>query len=215
MISSDSVNAEDIVPWIAPQLLVDEQQANEEEENSGKIELELHLAELEKAREAGFAAGLKQGQAEAQDKGAQEKACLSQLIEELHRPLVEFDNEVNAELLRFAFALTRRVLKREVESDPQYYSTLLRRISEDYALTSQSASVSLHPDDVQLLNSELNNEERATLPRIIADDSLSRGSCLVDAGKFFVNAGIDSLVSNIAADLPADFSIAPENNVEE
>jgi len=217
MISSESLNAEEIVPWIAPQLLVDEQLANgeEEEEDSGKIELELHQAELEKAREAGFAAGLKQGQAEVQDKGEQEKAHLSQLIEALHRPLLDFDNEVNAELLRFALALTRRMLKREVESDHQYYYDLLQRVCEDYALSSQSATVSMHPEDVLLLNAEPNTEHRSLLPRVIADETLSRGSCLVDAGQFFVNAGIDTLLDKIVAELQVDFAVAPEPDVKE
>ncbi|MBX2825180.1 MAG: flagellar assembly protein FliH [Gammaproteobacteria bacterium] len=198
MISSEQLNAEEIVPWVAPQLLEDE---SDTEEDDTKVDIAEHLMAVDAARQEGYTKGLEEGRAEVQDAGAREKAQLISLLQNLQRPLVEFENEVVTEVRRFALELARRVIKRELQSDEQFYLDLVQTLCSEYSLDADTAVVSLHAEDLELLRSHLPSPEESWVPRLVADNALERGSCLVDAGAFFIDAGIDTLMDKIISDL--------------
>ena len=144
--------------------------------------------------EEGRACGYAEGQA-AMRSAAHESAA--RLTAALVRERDRRDAAVEEELLALARAMTRLILRRELAHDAEALGTLVREALAQLPAVNTPPRVHLHPDDAAALTASMAPPEAE---RVVADASLERGDCRIEAGASIVDAGIDAWVARIASD---------------
>lgn len=144
--------------------------------------------------EEGRACGYTEGQAAMRSASHEAAARLATaLVRERDRR----DAAVEEELLALARAMTRLVLRRELAHDPEAMGELVREALAQLPAVTTPPSVRLHPEDAAALAASMAPPEAE---RLVADASLARGDCRIEAGASIVDAGIDAWVARIVSD---------------
>ena len=157
-------------------------------------------AELERD---GFAKGFQQGEragAEAAAKrGEATLRRLAQTIEELATLRTELVHKTERQVVELAFAMARRVLRRELVADRELLIAMARvaleRLGENTA-----ATIRMNPEDFTMLGARAQLGEGSAV-RIVADPVVSQGGCLVQTDFGVIDAGIDAQLGEMASAL--------------
>lgn len=144
--------------------------------------------------EEGRACGYAEGQAAVRSSAHEAAARLTAaLVRERDRR----DAAVEEELLALARAIARLVLRRELAHDAEAMRALVREALAQLPAVTTPPSVHLHPEDAAALTASVAPPEAE---RLVADASLARGDCRIEAGASIVDAGIDAWVARIATE---------------
>ena len=195
---SDQIASEQAVPWVAPVLVPGNDGRVPESKSTDDSLPETVSDRIENAREEAYLRGYQDGQQENERHAALEREQFRAIIASMKRPLESLENDVMQELLSFGRAIAKLMLKRELASDGEFYSNLIIKLSETYANGISQASITMHPADVALVQSCDLIDSGSVLPRLVGDVNMPRGSCLLDAGDFFADAGVDAFVEQVA-----------------
>ncbi len=115
-----------------------------------------------------------------------------------------FLDSLEPQVVELVALAARRVLQREIATDPELLHTTIRRALSKLA-DRQSLSVRLNPADVHTLR-----EHRVTLLQdfsgvedldIVADESIQQGSCVIDSKTMRADARLDLILEDILAQL--------------
>ncbi|WP_116366362.1 flagellar assembly protein FliH [Parahaliea mediterranea] len=155
----------------------------------------LRQQELERARDAGYrqglAAGREAGHAEGLAAGRQEGLVeareatrnalepMAQLLQTFQDALQELDDRVADELVDLALVTGRQLAGEALLASPAYILALVRQLMQDEPLLKGQPRLRLHPDDLQLVQSGLEEEFSAAGWILQADEALQRGGCRV------------------------------------
>ena len=173
----------------------------------------------QKGHAEGYARGLAEGKAEGARVGRDEacqqaQADLQALSERWLAAIEQWESrrerlhaEAREDVLRFAFALTERIIHRLVRVDPaivrDQLTAALRLLSKPSAL-----QVSVHPDDRAVIESVM-PEVRASLGRsahvhLHDDPAIERGGCVLATVGGYVDATITTQLDRMAEALLRD-----------
>lgn len=159
----------------------------------------------------GRRAGFEEGRFEGRERGAIEaRAELSREIVELGLSLHHATNDIGIQLAELADHMSRTVIDLALEiaaavvdheisvADSPGRAALARAIA--VAPDRAELIARLHPDDAALLAdaAELAPGRSVT---VVADPSIGRGGCLLDAGGSRIDAGVDTAFSRVRAAL--------------
>jgi len=157
--------------------------------------LEALEAEIEQRREAASETGYKDGHAEGLEQGldayrAQIKV-LEEIVTQLNRRLESAIDEVEDAAVELAFAAVGKILfgqltKREV------VSSIVRNLKDRLAFDARQLIVHVSPDDFKLLTESAGAE--CELPdgiRLVADDRVRYGGCIVEADSGNLDARLE------------------------
>jgi len=128
----------------------------------------------------GHAAGLAAGQIEGQAIAREQAERLTALVTDLAQSLRALEADVGQSLLALAVDIAKKIVGDTLAECP---GAVLHGVRETLALAGDAAPVSLwlHPDDLALINTYLNDELRDELKRgdarILPDATLARGDC--------------------------------------
>lgn len=175
------------------------------------------------AAQQGQAEGLKRGLAEGQAKGAEagrqealarHSAALEALLKQWTDALNEFiasrqglQIEARLDVLRLALAIAERIVYRTVELDP---TVIEDQMAEALSLLARRSAVAIrvNPRDLEQaqavlpqLVAQMHQCEHAT---IAADESLTPGGCVVQAGLTTIDASIETQLDRIVSALLPD-----------
>ena len=160
--------------------------------------------EAERLRSEAYDEGLQTGQEDGLLRGQAEIDRLSSeivaLLDSLSAQRTEVYTRLEAEVVELAVAVAEQVIGAEVTERPELVK---KRVSEAVSdlLARESVKVRLHPLDVVLCENILERlEDQYELGRLtlIADDTISRGGCLVDTAVEQVDARIESQLGEIS-----------------
>lgn len=206
MISSRVSDEDEIIRWIPPSIspmtplgkanASKDQSTSENSSQAARQEIE---REIEKARLSGYQNGLVEGEARARDTASGEREELVQVLASLQSRLTQIDEDTQQALVHFAFELGKKVIRRELHTDQQFYLNLIQRTFEEIAKQSPPVSIKLHPEDVDLICDGASNDLSSIVPLLVRDESLPRGSCLFETPVSFIDVGIDSMIDRMAA----------------
>ncbi|MCX7898444.1 MAG: FliH/SctL family protein [Rhodocyclaceae bacterium] len=147
-----------------------------------------HAAGFAEGREEGLAAGRQAGHAEgyaagyAAGRAAAEEAAarLVRLAEALDAALGRLEEETGREILALAVELSRLIVRSQISHRPE---TLQAVIHEALAqLPQQHATIRISPQDAALVRSLLGDALGHGGHRLVEDERLSRGDCVLEAG---------------------------------
>lgn len=195
---------------------VEEPHAEEEPPEEEQIDLEALRAQvMEEARaeaaalvqqayQEGLRRGEEAGRAAFDAQVAGIAGMLVQTLDALRIAREEFIDSLEPQVVELTSLAARRVLQREIASDPELLHTTIRRALAKLA-DRQSLRIRLNPADVHTLR-----EQRVTLLEdfsgveeldIIGDETIQQGSCVVDSGTMRADARLEVILEDVLAQL--------------
>ncbi len=155
----------------------------------------------QQAREEGYAAGLAEGRAAAQQQLGQRMAGLDALYHAATRPLLLLDDQAAEELAQLAVVVARRVIMHELSVAPERIAGIVRQAAAALPLATRELRVHLHPQDLALLQ-ELGTAERHW--QLLADPALARGDCRLESEHSRLDARVETRLAAIIDALLGD-----------
>ncbi|MBX2886886.1 MAG: hypothetical protein KTR32_43465 [Granulosicoccus sp.] len=207
---SEPSPSEEIVPWVPPPLVSGVSYLDGDESSAKETAEEIELR-IEHARKEGYQEGYLRGQKECTENVDAERESLSKLLKEFVHPLAVNNDAVLNELVGLSRAVAKHILKRELHTDSSLYLEMIQKICDQYALKYAAVNIHMHPDDAILIDNIGMESSVGERIKIQADSTLKRSSCLVDAGSFFLDISVDTLVERVAKEM-LEISNEPARN---
>ncbi|MEO8810719.1 MAG: FliH/SctL family protein [Rhodanobacter sp.] len=185
--------AEDFQRWELPHVgvrMVASQAAN------AAMQPTVHELEAleQQARDEGYAAGMAEGRAAAQQQSQQRMAELDALYHSAARPLQLLDDQAAQELAQLATVVARRVIMHELTIMPGLIAGIVRQAADALPLATRELRVHLHPDDLALVQ-ELGTAERHW--QLLGDSTLVRGDCRLESARSRLDARLETRLGAI------------------
>jgi len=161
----------------------------------------------EQGLEQGFQQGHQQGLEQGMAKGYEQSQHLVQnqvkqlgmLLESLAEPFRNLDEEVEKELVQLVIAIAGLIIRRELKHDPGQIVAVIREAVNVLPLSSQKITLTLHPEDAELVKSVLHLDETMPPWRIQENPLLTRGGCTVQTEVSSVDATLEKRLSAVIA----------------
>lgn len=182
---------------------------NERESLIGTASQEGHSQGYTEGHAAGFAKGHEDGVKQAQAEHAQQLdlllAAWSEQLELFERQRDSMLELARVQVVELAAAIAQRVVHRAVELDPavvlQEVESVLSSVTESTRLV-----LSVHPDDAELVNTELpaliDRFASCEHAQVVTDPALPRGSCIARTpGGGVLDASISTQLDRIVSAL--------------
>jgi flagellar biosynthesis/type III secretory pathway protein FliH len=187
-------------PQGRPAVAAAKRPANTAARPAAEAESRPSFAELEReAFTKGFQQGERAGAEAAAKRGEATLRRLAQSIEELASLRAELVHKTERQVVELAFAIARRVLRREIAVDGALLVTMARVALERLG-DNTSATIRLNPDDYAMLGARAQVNEGSVV-RIVPDPAVNPGGCLVQTDFGAIDAGIDAQLSEMASAL--------------
>jgi flagellar assembly protein FliH len=195
--------------------LAAEEAARQAEEQKRSLEAErlaAYNAGLDEGRAAGFeqgqAAGFEQGRADGLAQGRaeaeQERAQLQQIAETFGTEVSQASERIADDVLNLALDLSKAMLKTALNLRPDLVIPVVAEAIRYLPAVQQPALLALHPEDAQLVNSQLANELSKAGWRVVEDAAMERGGCRVETASNQIDSTAPSRWQRIAAALGKD-----------
>jgi flagellar assembly protein FliH len=171
--------------------------------NQPPIDDSRHIAELEqqsekRARES-YAAGLRDGETAARTRAAADlelvTARIAHSIDEIAALRPRLRAEAEADLVRLALAIARRVLRRELAIDPEALHGLVLAALEKLQ-GQEVARVRVHPSHAALVAGCL-RQKSASSVEVIPDPAREPGSVIFETQRGNLDASVESQLQEI------------------
>ena len=160
-----------------------------------------HQARLAALERDAFAKGYAQGERAGAEAGARRSEAmlrrLGETLQEIGGLREKILRQSERQLVQLAFALARRVVRREIEGDDDFLAALAR-VALDRLGEHATATIHLHPEDLARTPARHLEEWSSAQVRVLPDPAVSRGGCRVESPYGFVDAGIDAQFEQLA-----------------
>lgn len=150
-----------------------------------------------KAKEAGYAAGYREGSAKA----AAEAQRLNTLGTEAQKALAHHGETLAAEVLDLALELARQMLRTELKVRRESLIAVVREALDCLPHGTQGAQLMLNPADIEVVRAHVGEELKATGLRIVEDHRIQPGGCKITSAVCEVDATLATRWKRIVATL--------------
>jgi flagellar assembly protein FliH len=138
-----------------------------------------------RAREAqARSVGIRDGEAQARSRYerelAAERQAVSKSVEDFARDRENYFSHVEAEVVKLAIGIARKILHREVQVDPLLLAGVVR-VALDKIAAGTSVRLRVHPDHVYAWHDFFSNQqEHRVVPELLGDATLGMGQCVLE-----------------------------------
>ena len=146
----------------------------------------------EQGHKEGYAAGLKKARDEMQAKIQQ----LSNILNAMGKPLLQFDAELEKELAQLALHIGRMLLKKECRVDAEHIMALIHDSLEFLPANSRNVRIKMNPKDIELLT-QAGQELKTAEWVCIADKAVTQGGCLIDSDTSHIDASVEDRLQQL------------------
>lgn len=147
----------------------------------------------ESGRRAGHAEGLAAGQAEVLRRTQQ----LDRILASLVQPVSQLDAELETELLEMVMAIARRLIRRELKTDPGEIVAVVREGIASLPIGERQVTLQLHPEDASLVREAFGGRETGPACRIMDDPSLTRGGARISTDISIIDATLETRINRV------------------
>ena len=164
------------------------------------------LAQIrEEARQEGYAAGFAEGQAtghatgltEGQREVAAEIARLNEIAQNFAAETAHADEMIAQDMLELSLDLAKAMLKTALAARPELVLPIVSEAIR-YLPTVQQPTLTLNPDDAQLVRKHMGDELAKADWRVSEDPHLERGGCRIDTASNQIDASATSRWQRLA-----------------
>lgn len=156
----------------------------------------------QQAYQEGFAAGMKDGRAEAQSIAHQMQA----LMAALNQSMQQFEITMAQEIMDLALDIARQMVRTVLEVKPEIVLAVVREAIESLPQVNQNPVLILHPADALLVREMLSHDYQESVWRVVDDPHMERGGCRVETSAAEIDANMESRWQRIVAALGSDVS---------
>ncbi len=130
------------------------------------------------------AVGIRDGEAQARSKCerelAAERQVVSKAVQDFGRDRENYFSHVEAEVVKLAIGIARKILHREVQVDPLLLAGVVR-VALDKIAAGTSVRLRVHPDHVYAWHDFFSNQqEHRVVPELLGDATLGMGQCILE-----------------------------------
>ena len=154
----------------------------------------------QQAYQEGFAAGMKDGQAESHAVAQRMHAMML----DLHRAMSQFEQSMAQEIMDLALDIARQMVRSSLEADPVIVLAVVREAIESLPQTYQHPSLTLNPEDAHMVREMLAHDYPGDVWRIVEVAQMERGGCRVETGSTEIDAKMESRWQRIVSALGSD-----------
>lgn len=151
----------------------------------------------ESGHQQGFKEGAEQGYQEKSHTLKQQCATFISMIDTLQEPFKNLDASVEEELVELAIGIARQLLRREIKIEPGQVIAVVKAAVKALPVAHQHISLTLHPEDAELVRTTLELDEMSPPWKINEDPLMTRGGCIVDSGASHVDASVEKRLNAI------------------
>ena len=174
--ADQSEEIEEIVETLAPEE-IKLPSAEELEQLRKAVELEAYQKGFEKGEQHGRESGHQQAYEESKPALEAQISELNQVLAAMTAPVHEQDAAIEQLLLDSVIAIARAVVNRELAAAPEQILTLVRTVMSALPDGQQELRLTLHPEDLALVDRHLKDWQVDYPVRLLADDTIARGGC--------------------------------------
>jgi len=153
------------------------------------------LARMEAARAEARVEARTEWETELSERVAEERAMVARACEEFARERVKYFAGVEAEVVKLSLAIAARVLHREAQVDPLLLTAAVRvaleKVAEDSAVV-----LRVPVEDVERWREVVAGETESAV-RLIGDERLGAGECVLDTSVGRVELGVGAQLAEI------------------
>jgi flagellar assembly protein FliH len=141
-----------------------------------------------RAFERGRQQGFHEGQQEAQRQKAQHARQLERVLNELRGRFAELESAAADAVLDLAIEIARQVVRREIDIQRDAVLPVVREAVTAIIDEQTHPRVHLHPDDLWLIQADLDTDGLYQGCRFVPDPTVARGGCRVETAQSEVDA---------------------------
>lgn len=142
----------------------------------------------QEAYQEGFAAGMKDGREQAMAQARQ----MQELMSALHHSMLAFEEVMAQDIMELALDIARQLVRRALEVEPELVLNVVREAIDSLPHAHQNPTLTLHPQDAELVRAMLAQEYRGEEWRINEDPQLERGGCRVEIATTEIDANLET-----------------------
>lgn len=132
----------------------------------------------------GLQQGLAKGEAQALTEGRAQHAEIAQHLQELldqyRQDLLTAREQIADDILKLSLDMAKAIVKQAIQLEPKVMLPAIEQALLEIPSLQLPASVHIHPDDAQLLESTLGPSLRADGWRLISDPTIEVGGCVLN-----------------------------------
>jgi len=151
---------------------------------------------LQEAYQRGFREGQDAARNELEGQLGAMAARLARTIEELSGMRQRFRHEAEEEVIALAIAIARRILHRELTVAPEALVGLLKAALEKIEAR-EVHRVRIRPEDLPLVQQNLDQMGLPQRVELIADAALERGAIILDSSRGALDASVETQLAEI------------------
>lgn len=140
------------------------------------------------AREAGYTEGHQAGYAEGMAAGRKEAERIAAMAANLQQSLLGIDQSVADEVLGLALEVASQVLRRTIETDPDYLLPIIREALAALPLHHGHVTLHIHPTDAEAVRQHLGSQFTQAGWHVVEDAQVELGGCFLRAGSSEIDA---------------------------
>lgn len=170
-------------------------------------------AALEELRQQAYAEGFEHGrlagsqetrdalQAPLQQQAHELTQRVTDLLQQAQSRFDQLEDVLASQLLELACDLARQVVRRELAQPLEPLKAVVQEALALAVQDSRPATLRLHPQDLELLRNQLPEVLDATALKLLADERLTPGGCLVESAQGAVDGTLEKRWSRAVANL--------------
>ncbi|MGH8855013.1 MAG: flagellar assembly protein FliH [Telluria sp.] len=147
-----------------------------------------HAEGLEEGRAAGHAEGYADGAAAGQQEASTELEHLRAIAATFSDAVVQADETIAHDVLELALRLARGMVRTAFDVRPELILPVVQEAIGYLPVLAQPATLTLHPDDAEIVRQAMGQELLKGGWRIVDDAALARGGCKVDTASNQIDA---------------------------
>lgn len=155
-----------------------------------------HDQNYARKREEGYAAGMQQAQADASQ--------IHTLLQNLQAALHQIDEQVAQSLLDLSLEVARQMVRETLLIKPEIILKVVSEAISRLPHFNQSPHLILHPDDAELVRTQMGEQLSHANWKIFTDPQMQRGGCRVETAHSNVDATSEARWQHIVAAIGQD-----------
>lgn len=171
------------------------------DEHRGQLLLQNIEADYAKKVEEGYARGMRQAQADIGN--------IHALMENLQTGLNQIDQQVAQSLLELSLEVARQMVRETLQTRPEIILKVVSDAIASLPHLNQNAHLILHPDDEELVRTQMGEQLAHTNWRIFTDPKLHRGGCRIETAHSNIDASVEARWRHIVESIGQDTSWLP------
>lgn len=181
---------------------------NDEETTRKKMEME-----YERGYNDGYARGSEETEAKYEELLYRKNEEFYGILKEFEAKIEEYENSFTELVIKLAGRISRKILKREINSESVVEQIIGDALSQ--VIAARNIMIKVNPNDLELIDSkgELKNHVQFSKIRFEPDNSIEKGGCVIETEIGNVDARINTQIEEIVRQLELKFVNRKEDDI--